>query len=93
MLSGRTGVCACAESGTPGDAGVYFTRMLPAPERGGKALAAEASSKAQALADKEKVSEQDLLDLDEYFIENHLSPGGCADLLAVTYFLYDLTRG
>ncbi len=70
-------------------AGTTDTNMI---RRGGKALAAEASSKAQALADKEKVSEQDLLDLDEYFIENHLSPGGCADLLAVTYFLYDLTR-
>ncbi len=61
--------------------------------RGGKARADEASARAKELAENEKVSVQDLLDLDEYFIENHLSPGGCADLLAVTYFLYDLTRG
>lgn len=28
--------------------------------------------------------------LDDAFIERNLSPGGCADLLAVTYFLHDL---
>ena len=33
-----------------------------------------------------KVLEQ----LDDYFIEKNLSPGGCADLLAITYFLYFL---
>ena len=27
--------------------------------------------------------------LDEIFIRRNLSPGGCADLLAVSYFLYD----
>ena len=29
--------------------------------------------------------------LDTAFIERNLSPGGCADLLAVTLFLYRLT--
>lgn len=29
--------------------------------------------------------------LDRAFIERNLSPGGCADLLALTYFLYSLT--
>ncbi len=28
--------------------------------------------------------------LDDLFIKNNLSPGGCADLIAVTYFLYNL---
>lgn len=28
--------------------------------------------------------------LDNFFIEKNLSPGGCADLLAVTYFLYEI---
>ncbi len=30
--------------------------------------------------------------LDEEFIKRNLSPGGCADLLAVTYFLYSLNN-
>ena len=30
--------------------------------------------------------------LDDSFIARNLSPGGCADLLAVTYFLYDLEK-
>ncbi len=29
--------------------------------------------------------------LDDDFVKHNLSPGGCADLLAVTYFLYSLT--
>lgn len=29
-------------------------------------------------------------ELDQQFIEKNLSPGGCADLLAMTYFLYSL---
>ena len=29
---------------------------------------------------------------DDSFIEKNLSPGGCADLLAITYFLYDITN-
>lgn len=31
--------------------------------------------------------------LDQAFIERNLSPGGCADLLAVTYFICKLTNG
>ena len=30
--------------------------------------------------------------LDNIFIERNLSPGGCADLLAITYFLYSLKK-
>ncbi len=30
--------------------------------------------------------------LDDEFIKQNLSPGGCADLLAITYFLYSLKR-
>ena len=30
--------------------------------------------------------------MDDAFIAKNLSPGGCADLLAVTYFLYALTH-
>lgn len=31
-----------------------------------------------------------LMDMDQDFIERYISPGGCADLLAVTHFLYTL---
>jgi triphosphoribosyl-dephospho-CoA synthetase len=30
--------------------------------------------------------------LDEEFIKRNLSPGGCADLLAATYFLHKLEK-
>ena len=30
--------------------------------------------------------------LDDYFINHNLSPGGCADLLAITYFLYNFKQ-
>ena len=32
-------------------------------------------------------------ELDREFIKRNLSPGGCADLLCATYFLYKLKRG
>lgn len=38
--------------------------------------------------DKKEVQE-----LDDRFIEKNLSPGGCADLLAVTYFLHKIKSG
>ncbi len=31
-------------------------------------------------------------EMDQDFIENYISPGGCADLLAVTHFLYSLEQ-
>ena len=34
-----------------------------------------------------------VLELDNQLIERNLSPGGCADLLAVTIFLYNLEKG
>jgi triphosphoribosyl-dephospho-CoA synthetase len=35
---------------------------------------------------------QEIAELDRQFIEKNLSPGGCADLLAVTLFLDSLSR-
>ena len=58
--------------------------------RGGSENAAWAASAAAALLprpDREAV-----LALDQAFISRNLSPGGCADLLAVSYFLYDWMR-
>ena len=58
--------------------------------RGGLALAKEASEKVRDLLQRDPLPEMDeIAALDEWFIERNLSPGGCADLLAVTYFLHD----
>ncbi|MBR3761886.1 MAG: triphosphoribosyl-dephospho-CoA synthase CitG [Lachnospiraceae bacterium] len=59
--------------------------------RGGHDGAAYAANAAHALLDANKpLSYEQLEDLDDAFIARNLSPGGCADLLAVTYFLYRL---
>ncbi len=59
--------------------------------RGGLEGAADAVAEAQALLDASPFpSAEQIVLLDEAFIKRNLSPGGCADLLAVIYFLYDL---
>lgn len=59
--------------------------------RGGKELAAEAKQSAKALVEKKRTpSTDEMRRLDSDFIAKNLSPGGCADLLAITYFLSDL---
>lgn len=35
---------------------------------------------------------QAIIDLDNDFIEKYISPGGCADLIAVTHFLYEAEK-
>ena len=58
--------------------------------RGGLALAQEASEKVRDLLQRDPLPEMDeITALDDWFIQRNLSPGGCADLLAVTYFLHD----
>ena len=58
--------------------------------RGGLALAKEASEKVRDLLQRDPLPEMDeIAALDDWFIQRNLSPGGCADLLAVTYFLHD----
>ena len=55
--------------------------------RGGAEQAAWAAEEAKRLLprpDREAV-----ISLDQAFISRNLSPGGCADLLAVSYFLFD----
>ena len=43
------------------------------------------------LLDREHIpNEEALLDLDDMFIRENISPGGCADLLGVTFFLHFL---
>ena len=59
-------------------------------KRGGLALAAEISAlvreelRKNALPPAERIRQ-----LDKLFIRHGLSPGGCADLLAVSYYLHD----
>jgi holo-ACP synthase/triphosphoribosyl-dephospho-CoA synthase len=61
--------------------------------RGGLALAnAAAEEAAQLLQTSPMPSLSQIARLDEHFIAQNLSPGGCADLLAVTYFLHDWQR-
>ena len=58
--------------------------------RGGPELARKAVEKVRNLLRRDAMPEMgEIAALDEWFIERNLSPGGCADLLAVTYFLHD----
>ena len=63
------------------------TNML---SRGGAALAAEAAERARALLERSPLPDTAAIAaLDTWFVARNLSPGGCADLLAATYFLHD----
>ena len=56
----------------------------------GATFAADAARTLLKTADYPSVKQ--LESLDDAFIARNLSPGGCADLLAVTYFLHNLTK-
>lgn len=59
--------------------------------RGGHEGAAFAAQSARELIDINQIpSIRQIEALDDSFIARNLSPGGCADLLAVTYFVYKL---
>ena len=87
---------AIANGFSKNDAGVYALLHLIANvkdtnlyHRGGETGAKWAAQTAQALlAGAPSIAEIEALD--DLFISRNLSPGGCADLLAVTYFLIDL---
>lgn len=66
-------------------ANVEDTNMI---SRGGLRLAQIAREKASAVLPHLTVPE--LQNLDRWFMENNLSPGGCADLLAAVCFLHRL---
>lgn len=56
--------------------------------RGGPSGAAFAAASAQALLQQDPYpAAHQIIPLDDAFIQRNLSPGGCADLLAATYFL------
>lgn len=58
--------------------------------RGGIEASKDASERAGKLLEKSDLNLSDIMALDEYFIERNLSPGGSADLLAVTIFFNSL---
>lgn len=59
--------------------------------RGGPVLAAAAAEEAASLLRRRSFpTMDDIRSMDRQFISKNLSPGGCADLLAVTYFIHDL---
>lgn len=65
---------------------VEDTNMI---SRGGLRLAQIAREKVSAFLPRPTIVQ--LQNLDHWFIENNLSPGGCADLLAAVCFLHRLT--
>lgn len=60
-------------------------------KRGGEAGArAAAQAAANLLQGPQLPTRQQIEDLDDWFIQRSLSPGGCADLLAAVYFVQSL---
>lgn len=89
---------ACLDEGmSRNDAGVIALLYLIARgedtnmiKRGGYALAREMSSSLRdELRRNPRPTMESVRQLDELFIRRNLSPGGCADLLAVSFFLHD----
>ena len=91
---------ALANGLSQNDAGVYTLLQLLATvadtnlyHRGGIAGARWATSAADKLLSAMPYPTIEQVEaLDDGFIARNLSPGGCADLLAVTYFLYALNQ-
>ncbi len=79
------------------DAGVYALICLIATvedanviRRGNPALASEVKRMAQAVLDD--YSQEAVQRLDVFLVDKGMSPGGCADILAVSFFLLFLER-
>ena len=70
-------------------ANIYDTCLY---KRGGNEGVAYARSYAGALTSKRNITLDDVRRMDADFIEKNLSPGGSADLLALTYFLSELSE-
>lgn len=86
---------ALADGYSPNDAGAIALIHLIAQvadtnlyHRGGETGAKWAAKAAASILPEPNVEE--IIALDDSFIARNLSPGGCADLLAVTYFLHKL---
>lgn len=68
---------------------VYDTNLY---KRGGVCGLEYARQKASALIVKGEPTQQEVLEMDNDFRWRNLSPGGSADLLAITYFLLNLEK-
>lgn len=66
---------------------VEDTNML---SRGGPEGAREGARRAAQLLPSPSLAQIEALD--QWFIQQNLSPGGCADLLAAVYFVHELTK-
>lgn len=71
-------------------ASVYDTSLY---NRGGKEGVAYAQMRARELLSMGEPTLDEIRKLDVDFTEKNLSPGGCADLLAITYFITELETG
>jgi len=61
--------------------------------RGGAAQAQAAAEQCRKLLERACVPDMDeVRQIDRSFIQKNLSPGGCADLLATSFFLHDLEK-
>ncbi len=61
--------------------------------RGGAEGAAWAKARVQALLERNPVpTKEEMLELDEEFIRKNLSPGGSADLLALSFLMYQIEK-
>lgn len=60
--------------------------------RGGAHALKYAADAARALSSGARIDMEDVKHLDDAFIARHISPGGCADLLAAARFLWTLER-
>ena len=65
--------------------------------RGGQKALREMQSRAQRLVDQGGMLQPDigkkLTDFNQWCVDNWISPGGCADLLALTLAMYFLCQG
>ena len=69
---------------------VEDTNMI---KRGGREVQQQMQQQAAALLSQGTAPmQEEIFRLDELFIEKNVSPGGCADLLAILYFLWYLEQ-
>lgn len=68
-------------------ANTYDTNMI---NRGGLDKSMQIKKKVEKLISKGFVTKSEIQKLDNVFIKDHLSPGGCADLLAICFFVHFL---
>ena len=90
---------ALSEGYSENDAGCFALLHLIANvddsniySRGGEKGSSFAKEKAKEIIESSPFPDiSKVKEMDEIFIEKNLSPGGCADLLAITYFIHKLT--